>query len=94
MYAGRLPMPLKPAPATLQPLQEVRIARRMTQHELARVLHCDQQTVSRLEVGFMPPTRRQLAVLCKCFNAKPEALFKIEVLREVQRRVRTPIDAS
>ena len=87
-------MPLKPAPPTLQPLQEVRIERRLTQHELARILRCDQQTVSRLGVGFMPPTRKQLAMLCHTFHVKPEALFKVEVLREVERRVRTPIDAS
>lgn len=87
-------MPLKAPPPTLQPLQGMRTVARITQHELARIVRCDQQTISRLEVGFMPPTRRQLAILCKHFHVKPEALFKVEVLREVERRVKTPIDAS
>lgn len=87
-------MPLRLPSPTIQPLQAARVGKLMTQHELARIVKCDQQTISRLEVGFWPPTRKQLAILCQFFHMRPDALFKEEVLREVERRVKTPIDPS
>lgn len=81
-------MPLKARPEGLQPLQQVRIARRITQAELAEAIGERQPLISMLETGVQIPTRVQLARICKKLEAKPEALFTAPVLDELERRMK------
>ena len=77
-------MPLKPKPQGLQPLQRVRIHRRMTQGELADATGVWREMISYLETGVRRPTRLLLARLCRALDAKPEQLFTKDVLDELR----------
>lgn len=81
-------MPLKPRPEGMQPLQQFRIQRGVTQTELAHKIGERQPLISMLETGMQMPTRLFLARLCKVLQAKPEDLFTKPVLDELERRMK------
>lgn len=49
--------------------------RRITQTQLARALHTDGPRVSQMEAGYLLPTARELATLCKVLRCDPVELY-------------------
>ena len=80
-------MPLrKPRSDGVQPLYDVRVAKNMTQVELAKATSIPQPRISELETGRYVPTRLWLVKLTKVLRLRPEDLFTEAILAEVERR--------
>jgi len=49
-------------------MKEARLNCGMSQHDIARVLHCDQTTVSRMERGIISPDCAEIRLLSSAFQ--------------------------
>lgn len=79
-------MPLPLPPPNPQPLYTLRLARRLTQGDVARMIEETQPTISRLERGQQVPSRQQIAKLARVLKVQPDAIFDRLTLSLVLRQ--------